>query len=223
LSFRSEPTFDPPELESPQYLDAFTFSLWPFSIESRANTVLIAESADKFEQSYFKQLTQKTILFGGISILALYMLASAGYFLLDWQNSAMESHLDQIRPLIYQKEKQLKIKQQLDILWLNYSQLKNRKSYLHFYLYQIARQTPQTTWVGEITYYPSSGQRPGIQIQGFSLSEQSTAMFLEQLELLPFTQNTRLDELMVYEGEEVYKKWKLNYKTLIQFRIHFDV
>ena len=130
---------------------------------------------------------------------------------------------NQLKPIlderIAQRAKQKRLSKVLD----EYTQMKNQKSYLAYYLYRISEKIPDKIWLYNVTYLNDKEKETHMEISGFALSEHEVADFMKYLESFSFSQNVRLDEFVLYDRKEIYRKWKIRRNNLVEFKVNMDV
>jgi len=210
-------------LDDPLYYGAFSLSINPFL--NRNDDFDLNPEALKFAstQRYFKQLTLKSIMLFGAIILVFAVFIYTLQGLLAWQYNRYELKLAAISPLISTRDSLAAAQVSLNNTRESYFYLTQQKTHFAYYLYKIAGVLPEKTWCTKIQINKEKDNGTVVRLQGLSLTEAGVAQFLKELENISFAQNIVLDEMAVYTGKDIYRKWKLNYNQLIEFRVHFNV
>jgi len=82
---------------------------------------------------------------------------------------------------------------------------------------------PDNAWLFECEISKENDQEHLIHLSGLALSEADLSSLLSNLENLPFPCEVQLEEMLVYDRSEVYKKWKLRYNNLVEFKVRVYV
>jgi hypothetical protein len=209
-------------LES-KYLNAFALSLSPF-LNNSADVCLSTEHQEKVsQQAFFKQLTLKAILAGGTLIIIFYLFSLVLNFLLNWRGEKLLAHSAGIQPLVTRFNSLTAEQVNLEKMWSEYNLLARQKSHYAYYLYRIAESLPQRCWIRQISIILISEKNIEFQAYGFALSEEDITSFLGHLEKQNLFKEIVLAEMIINNNRQAYKKWKLNYPKLIEFRVCFHV
>jgi len=207
-------------LES-KYLNAFALSLSPF-LNNSTDICLSTEHQEKvFKQAFFKQLTLKAVLAGGTLLIVLYLFSLTLNLFLNWRGEKLLARSAWIQPLVTRYNSLMSAQANLEKMWNEYNMLASQKSYYAYYLYRTADCLPQNCWLRQINIIPISEKNIEFQVYGFALSEEDITSFLSHLEKQNLFKEIVLAEMIINHSRQAYKKWKLNYPKLIEFRVCF--
>jgi Tfp pilus assembly protein PilN len=175
------------------------------------------------EQKYYKQLALKTVLgMGGIMVF-IYLLLFGLNLILSRQQTKQLEDFARVKPFLLKKTALQQEQQQLENIWQQYQFLHQQKSYFSYYVYRISGCLPDNAWLFECEISKENDQGHLIHLSGLALSEANLSSLLSNLENLPFHCEVQLEEMLVYDRSEVYKKWKLRYNNLVEFKVRVYV
>lgn len=204
-----------------KYLNAFALSLSPF-LDNSTDLCHSTEHQEKLsKQAFFKQLTFKAALAGSTLLLVLYLFSLAFNLSLNWQEETLLARSVGIQPLHTKHNSLVSEQANLEKMWNEYNMLAKQKSYYAYYLYRMAQSLPRNCWLCQINIIAISEKNIEFQASGFALSEQDITSFLGHLEKQSLFKEIVLAEMIINDNRQAYKKWKLNYPKLIEFRVCF--
>ncbi|RMD47923.1 MAG: hypothetical protein D6830_07890 [Ignavibacteria bacterium] len=213
-----------PELpNSPNSLSAFALGLTPFiNVYEELDLQPPAIKLNATQQR-FKHLSIKSILILGLCIIILAVFLYGIQFILNWQYSRYETQLERILPLIERRDSLSITADFLQASWKRNLSLTRQRSNIAFYLYQLSKVLPENMWFNKIRIETSDESKTLIQLHGLATTASDVTRYLENIEKWPFAKNVLLEEMNMYSGKEVYRKWKLPYQRITEFRIRFYV
>jgi hypothetical protein len=207
----------------PAYLNAFAASLSPFAKISTARSLLSRQDQKIIEQLHFKKLTLKSLVMLGTLFTVIYFMSLLLLLGLTKFHNRQREFSERIQFII--KQNQI-LKSENTKLWntLNsFGQMNSNRTYLAYYLYQIASIIPPGLWLSEISINVKPEGWLEFHLFGYVPEEENVNHLLSKLEGLGFCRTLSLDQLGTVEGRDIdLRNFKTNH-TLYMFKVCFHV
>ncbi len=207
-------------VEESRYRNAVGLSLMPFtSNDNQTLNLLTEDSRLQIQNDFHKHLTLKLTLASGLLIFFLYFLLFSLNLVLSSRQNNILAERSSLLPYL-QKKKDLGRKNlYLNQLLQDFEKLKTEKSYMAFYILQIAKSLPGDAWLSSMSMEENKEQGKEILASGFAKDERNVANFLGKLEELPFKRQVILKKMeKVSQASNKYGRPQAN-ANFIQFEI----
>ena len=202
------------------YIGAHALALSPFLDPKRSLNLNMEIENNDF---YFRQLTIKSLLFGGILIifttLFLFLLKNG----LDWQYHNTEMAYQEILPSVQTRDSLKIFHDQALRSYENYHFLSQKKTRKAMELHTVSTALPESAWLTHFSTIEESGKVPMIRLEGLAIDEKAVSMYLGKLETMFFSDQVILREIVTRNKKIIKRKWGLHYPQLIVFRIDVNV